>query len=62
MQLKVAVVGAGSMGINHLRVLNDLDGEQLQLMGVAETHEPTLQYAMRRFHLAGYTDYRQMVK
>ena len=61
MLLKVAVVGAGSMGMNHLRVLNDLDGEQIQLMGVAETHETTLQYAMRRFHLAGYTDYRQMV-
>ncbi len=61
MQLKVAVVGAGSMGMNHLRVLNDLDGEQIRLMGVAETHETALQYAMRRFHVAGYTDYRQMV-
>jgi UDP-N-acetylglucosamine 3-dehydrogenase len=62
MQLKVAVVGAGSMGMNHLRVLNDFDSEQIQLVGVAEAHEPTLQYAMRRFHLAGYTDYRQMVE
>lgn len=62
MQLKVAVVGAGSMGINHLRVLNDLDGEQIQLVGIAETHAPTLHYAIRRFHLAGYTDYRQMVE
>ena len=61
MHLKVAVVGAGSMGMNHLRVLNDLDGEQIQLMGVAETQESALQYAMRRFHVAGYTDYRQMV-
>jgi predicted dehydrogenase len=61
MHLKVAVVGAGSMGMNHLRVLNDLDGEQIQLMGVAETHQTALQYAMRRFHVAGYTDYRQMV-
>lgn len=62
MQLKVAVVGAGSMGMNHLRVLNDLNGEQIQLVGVAEMHEPTLQNAVRRFHLAGYTDYRQMVE
>lgn len=62
MQLKVAVVGAGSMGMNHLRVLNDLDGEQIQLVGIAETHAPTLHYAIRRFHLAGYTDYRQMVE
>ncbi len=62
MQLKVAVVGAGSMGMNHLRVLKDLDEEQIQLVGVAETLESTLQYAMRRFHVAGFTDYRQMVE
>jgi len=62
MQLKIAVVGAGSMGMNHLRVLNDLAGEQIQLVGVAEMHEPTLQYATRRFHLDGYTDYRQMIE
>jgi hypothetical protein len=29
MQLKVAVIGAGSMGMNHLRVLKDLDGKPL---------------------------------
>ncbi|HTK06682.1 MAG TPA: Gfo/Idh/MocA family oxidoreductase [Ktedonobacteraceae bacterium] len=61
-QLKVAVIGAGSMGMNHLRVLNDFAGEQIRVVGVAEMHEPTLQYAVRRFHLAGYTDYRQMVE
>jgi predicted dehydrogenase len=62
MQLKIAVIGAGSMGMNHLRVLRDFDEEQLQLVGVAETHEPNLKHAMSRFHVAGYTDYRQMVK
>lgn len=62
MQLKVAVIGAGTMGMNHLRVLRDLDGEQVQLVGVAETHEPTLKHAMHRFHVAGYTDYRQMAE
>jgi UDP-N-acetylglucosamine 3-dehydrogenase len=62
MQLKIAVVGAGSMGMNHLRVLNDLADEHIQLVGVAEAYEPTLQYAMRRFHVEGYTDYRQMIE
>ncbi len=62
MQLKVAVIGAGSMGMNHVRVLKDLDGEQIQLVGLAETYEPTLQRVMPRFHVAGYTDYRQMVE
>ncbi len=62
MQLKVAVIGAGSMGMNHLRVLKDLDEEQVQLVGIAETNEPTLQRAKRRFDVPGYMDYRQMIE
>ena len=62
MRLKIAVVGAGSMGMNHLRVLRDFDEEQYQLVGVAETYEPSLQHAMSRFHVAGFADYRQMVE
>ena len=63
MPLKVAVVGAGSMGKNHLRVLrDDFDEGQVELVGVAEPHEPNLQHAMRRFHVAGFDDYRQMVE
>jgi UDP-N-acetylglucosamine 3-dehydrogenase len=62
MRIRVAVIGAGSMGMNHLRVLQDFDEEQVQLVGVAEPNESVLQRAMRRFHIAGYTDYRQMVE
>jgi len=61
MQLKVAVVGAGSMGMNHLRVLRDCNEEHVHLVGVAEVREATLSQAVRRFHVPGYTDYRQMV-
>lgn len=61
MQLKVAVVGAGSMGMNHLRVLSDFGGEDVCLVGVAETAEAPLSQAVRRFHIPGYTDYRLMV-
>jgi UDP-N-acetylglucosamine 3-dehydrogenase len=62
MRIKVAVIGAGSMGMNHLRVLKDFDEERFQLVGVAETSEPALQRAVRRFHVAGYLDYRQMIE
>ncbi len=58
--MKVAVVGAGSMGQNHLRVLHDFAEGEVQLVGVAETYEPALTRAMNRFHIAGFTDYRQM--
>jgi UDP-N-acetylglucosamine 3-dehydrogenase len=61
MPLKVAVVGAGSMGINHLRVLRDFDEDQVELVGVAETHAPALARAMRRFHVAGYADYQELI-
>lgn len=61
MQLNVGVVGAGLMGMNHLRVLSDFNGKQVQLVGVADASEPALQHAMSRFHIAGYADYRQMV-
>ena len=62
MQLKVAIVGAGAMGMNHLRVLRDFDEGRVELVGVAEPHEPNLQHAIRRFHVAGFDDYRQMVE
>jgi predicted dehydrogenase len=62
MQIKAAVVGAGSMGMNHLRVLKDLDDEQVQLVGVAEAAEGALQRAVSRFHIAGYSDYREMIE
>lgn len=62
MRLRVAVVGAGSMGMNHLRVLRDLNEKEVQLVGVAEAHEPTLRRAMGRFYAAGYTSYREMVE
>jgi UDP-N-acetylglucosamine 3-dehydrogenase len=62
MCLKVAVIGAGSMGTNHLRVLRDFPEEQVHLVGVAEAYAPVLQQAVRRFHVEGYADYRQMIE
>ncbi len=62
MQLKIGVVGAGSMGMNHLRVLRDFSGEQVHIVGVADPHEPSLKQAISRFHVAGYSDYREMVE
>jgi UDP-N-acetylglucosamine 3-dehydrogenase len=61
MPVNVGVVGAGSMGMNHLRVLSDFPEKQVRLVAVAEASETILQYAMGRFHVAGYADYRRMV-
>ena len=62
MRLKVAVIGTGSMGMNHLRVLKDFNEEHVHLVGVAETYEPSLKQAVGRFHIPGYSDYREMVE
>ena len=62
MRLKIAVIGTGSMGMNHLRVLRDFNEEQVHIVGVAETYEPSLKHAVSRFHVPGYSDYREMVE
>jgi UDP-N-acetylglucosamine 3-dehydrogenase len=62
MRLNISVIGTGTMRMNRLRVLRDFDEKQVQLVGVAEVHEPALKCAMSRFHVAGYADYREMVE
>src|SRR5436305_316785 len=62
MRLKVAVVGAGSMGLNHLRVLRDFDEMLVDLVGIADIWEPSLKRATSRFSVTGYTDYRQLIE
>lgn len=59
--LKVAVVGAGSMGTNHLRVLSDYPDDAVRLVGVAEPAEAPLQRAINRFHIPGYSDFRELL-
>lgn len=59
--VKVAVVGAGSMGTNHLRVLSDYPDEAVRLVGVAEPAEAALQRAVNRFHIPGYSDFRELL-
>ena len=58
--LRVAVIGAGAMGRNHLRVLNDLD--DVQLVATADADETTAGRAARRFGIKPYGDYRAMLE
>jgi UDP-N-acetylglucosamine 3-dehydrogenase len=57
--LRVAVIGAGAMGRNHLRVLNDL--EQVDLVAAADADEEIARRAARRFGIEPYDDYRAML-
>src|SRR5436189_5237851 len=56
---KVAVIGAGAMGRNHLRVLNDLEGAEL--VALADAHEPTAQRSARPYGIPAYTDYKKLL-
>jgi UDP-N-acetylglucosamine 3-dehydrogenase len=60
MPIKVAVVGVGSIGMNHLRVLSDFPDDQVQVVGVAEPDARLLAHAVDRFHISGYANYREL--
>lgn len=58
--MRVAVIGVGSMGFNHLRVYSELEG--VELAGVAEVNEKRLQEVGERFRVPTYSDYRQLLE
>ncbi len=57
--IPTAVIGAGAMGRNHLRVLNDLP--VARLVGVADVDEATAARAARLYGSTAYGDYRLML-
>lgn len=57
--LRAAVIGAGSIGHDHLA---SLAGEtRVRLLAVAETHPQRAQEAAARFRIEAVTDYRQLL-
>jgi len=54
--MRVAVIGVGSMGLNHLRVYTDLD--DVEVVGAADINEERLDAVRDRFSTAAYKDYR----
>lgn len=60
--LRVAIVGAGAMGANHLRVLRDFDERDVTVVGIAESFPETLARAERIFHVPGFADYGEMIE
>ena len=58
--MKVAVIGIGSMGINHLRVYSEL--ENVEVVGASDMSEDRLQMVASRFSVRTYLDYRELVE
>jgi len=48
------------MGANHVRVLNDMD--DVELVGVADTNPDALSAVSRRYHVAPFDDYLEMLE
>ncbi len=58
--MRVAVIGVGSMGINHLRVYSELDG--VHLSGVSDVNPERLKAIADRYSIPTYTDYRELIE
>ena len=56
--MRVAVIGVGSMGFNHLRVYSELEG--IQLAGASDVNPERLKVITDRFSVPTYSDYREL--
>lgn len=59
-RLKAAVIGAGSMGQNHLRVYSEL--EDVELVAVSDPDLNVLDNLRNRYRIRTYTDYQTMIE
>ncbi len=58
--MRVAVIGVGSMGFNHLRVYSELDG--VQVVGISDVSAERLETLKTRFQVPTYSDYRKLIE
>lgn len=56
--MRVAVIGVGSMGFNHLRVYSELDNAQV--VGASDVSSERLKVITDRFSVPTYSDYREL--
>jgi UDP-N-acetylglucosamine 3-dehydrogenase len=59
MTVRVAVIGLGTMGRHHVRVLDQMD--EVALVGVADASAAALARATQRRDYHGYTNFREML-
>lgn len=57
--LRIGLIGVGSMGLNHARVLSDM--EDVVLVAVADPDRAALAHVARRSAARAYTDHRAML-
>ncbi|OIO55527.1 hypothetical protein AUJ46_00990 [Candidatus Peregrinibacteria bacterium CG1_02_54_53] len=60
MSIRIAVIGVGSMGKHHVRTLHEID--DVDLVGIADTNDETVQIIAKRYGVPAYTDYRRLLE
>ena len=58
--MKVAVIGVGSMGINHLRVYTELD--DIEVVGASDVSPDRLEMVSSRFSVKTYSNYQELIE
>ena len=58
--MKMAVVGIGSMGINHLRVLMDIP--DVEVVGVADVNVKLTKDVEKKYKIPIYSDYKELLR
>jgi UDP-N-acetylglucosamine 3-dehydrogenase len=59
MTLKVAVIGVGSMGRNHVRVCWEMP--EVKLVGVADVNQTLASAIAHRYNTTAYTDFKRLL-
>src|SRR4051794_33336857 len=60
MAVRAGVIGLGTMGRHHVRVLQEMD--RAELVGVADPELSALSLAVRGRDIKGYLDYRELLE
>lgn len=59
-KLKVGVIGIGAMGINHVRVLSEI--EDVELIAISDLNEEINAKLRNKYRIKTYTDYKEMLE
>jgi UDP-N-acetylglucosamine 3-dehydrogenase len=57
--MDIAVIGAGSMGKNHIRICSDLPN--VNLVAIADSNEAVVNGLAQKYRTKAYTDYRRLI-
>lgn len=62
-RVRFAVIGGGTWGNNHLLAAKQLEAEgKVDLVAIADQHEPTAAKQAAAYDIKGYADYREMLQ